>query len=1849
MDNEVFATALGRILGARNGLMHLVVPSEVSDAFIAAVVAAANQSKGQEFAFHVNASSTGLTEEITPERATELRSRESGAPADALIIAREGQFKELKSLEAFVIINPAVLFSGLAGVQMGSLTGIEVFEAIVDAALISLPDSSDAKKLDRSVQIECLNYVAKYLADAYKEYGNQDIGWKTAWWLHLRNLANRFANLIAVHNLGVDAGRYMFLAAGIPQPEQGQSNYGTPNGPRAFARRVRERWQTGEEAYLSCLEIERQAKGDGRLQTDERHPILELSWLDGFDTTVAELGHPMLAMSLHQASDEQSFEAWAQVDERYYFEDLNPELRGSLWKEIDHDTWQELPVLSIVDGDQWILVSKSHEISEGRLNFGKIQLKVDIPYEGYSTSSVELESRPKQLKCDLVRVFESDLGTCFEFDVSLVLPKKGSVKWRERPYSVNLRPRILAGETNPFGRDIDFQILVPLPNDVTYFVSLRKKNARKRKLVSLAERRIAVDFESGALESLDDDDRELSIDASDSLADIVIVGREDVLSVGDSTIELEEVPNKFQTIRSASAIKLFDGQTIRSGFNTGLLVSLDEKDERPLSPIFAAARDTLPTDSEDSTLVRELRNDVRGLCEADWLARYCEGDGIERGLPIAIAFQDNSDDVRADSFSIYGQGVQVLGSEIQLSTSPPQFDESRFDGFWRSFRALNLPRSCAGLDAHTSKWPSRIDLGLVTKDQVENYLGAYFSLLDSFRGSDDGKWVCYPFSVLVFDEKLGGYSGVLLSPLHPLRFAWHWSVQYTCREIAQNPSNSGLDPEVLLKFLDGANLPFFGPCPDGFDDFVALRLDAGVDELFASWSYLQNASPSSRQPINVSGVKFPAAPSSGLDRGGVAAAINDYLRVYPFVSELTINLHSQRKTQRSTELDRAVVGELVTLLNGRSGRLPGGIRVFDSKERLGPIPSKRQILSKVSTAVEKVNSSREDGDLRFPFEWATRDMANADIRFLEESLVRTTYRNSPELEATGAIPNLPITRLHVWSNISQERSFKSGFNPLLGESGDDDLPSFYDVLDVIERWNGGLEIWSQALTTSLQDNRVNWVVSGSSNLDPWLLSRILTTREKAQRVLWEWRPAHLPRRWRANGSSSISSRPYTVLASLTDDFRREVERSLEACLGRSSSELVDKMFEVLGAKGVGVTSLLSMGHQQSLGAVGFFLGFELGRAWEEDANEDEVRMVLPLDAVNPVFEALAPELITDERKKADLVLISAKIDRFGSYVIEFCPVEIKMHTPVETTHKFPSVESRGIKGALQQLENSRTVLGAAARVLSENNHSALVNSTIATLVEMGLAIGSTDTIDVTTKKSLLSAVASGQCKFCLGTSVLFWFERNGQGHGSDPFLFRRPLRSLNQEATIVFLDPSVLIDDSGFDTISRGQLLVQASKFISDPYNLGAKDVSSPSPQLSSSESNGSASSSSSAASFDVPELTDNEAWSGSRTLNDRKVADENGRTHDVDQGVDLDSRSKIGRDELDHRYEKMIETLASHNVTVFKPSTIEPYSEGPASVVYRFELSVGTEPQRAFGRTSVLKLALGLRADQDIRPEIDLGCVTFDVPKAESERYFVEAKSLWNVWKRPENELEAPIGIDQYNGIVVLNFSSPNSPHLLIGGTTGSGKSEALNTILTGMVRHYSENELRLLLVDPKGTELSGFEEFPHLLGEIGWDEHSALEQLDLAFNEMQLRYELFREVRARSLKEYNEISNRESLPWWVVVLDEYADLTSDPDVKKKIEGLLKRLAQKARAAGIHVIIATQKPSAEVINTVLRSNLPAQLALRVKSSTESRVIMDDVGAEMLNGKGDAFLKANGKLTRLQCAIVKNVQVTYSD
>jgi S-DNA-T family DNA segregation ATPase FtsK/SpoIIIE len=361
------------------------------------------------------------------------------------------------------------------------------------------------------------------------------------------------------------------------------------------------------------------------------------------------------------------------------------------------------------------------------------------------------------------------------------------------------------------------------------------------------------------------------------------------------------------------------------------------------------------------------------------------------------------------------------------------------------------------------------------------------------------------------------------------------------------------------------------------------------------------------------------------------------------------------------------------------------------------------------------------------------------------------------------------------------------------------------------------------------------------------------------------------------------------------------------------------------------------------------------------------------------------------------------------------------------------------------------------------------------------------------------------------------------------------------------------------------------------------------------------------------------------------EVAERSDRPSETEGGAGL------GEHELRSRYERLLDVLSEHRVSVVRPPG-DAWLEGPGFYVLRVVPRSGVTVDRVVNRVDEIALALRLEPGAKIRSSLDRGTIVFEVPKSSDERYPVDARELWSRCPVQLGRLEVPIGEDISGHPIQLEFSSPDSPHLLVAGTTGSGKSVALETILRGLCR-YPDQLVRLRLVDPKGTELLDFVDDSHTDGDIGMDAADTLTILEAAVAEMESRYRLMRPQRARSLADYNaSVPEPDRLPWIVIVLDEYADLTSDAEDKSRIEAQLRRLTQKARAAGIHVIAATQRPSADVVSTTIRSNFPAQLALRVKTATDSRIIMDEPGAETLAGQGDAFLRTARGITRLQVA-----------
>ena len=236
--------------------------------------------------------------------------------------------------------------------------------------------------------------------------------------------------------------------------------------------------------------------------------------------------------------------------------------------------------------------------------------------------------------------------------------------------------------------------------------------------------------------------------------------------------------------------------------------------------------------------------------------------------------------------------------------------------------------------------------------------------------------------------------------------------------------------------------------------------------------------------------------------------------------------------------------------------------------------------------------------------------------------------------------------------------------------------------------------------------------------------------------------------------------------------------------------------------------------------------------------------------------------------------------------------------------------------------------------------------------------------------------------------------------------------------------------------------------------------------------------------------------------------------------------------------------------------------------------------------------------------------------------------------------------GKDVAGEAVIANIAK--MPHVLIAGSTGSGKSVCINTIITSIIYNAKPSEVKLVMVDPKVVELSVYNGIPHLLIPVVTDPKKAAGALAWAVQEMDNRYNLFAEKGVRDLAGYNKAQEDENLgklPQIVIIIDELADLMMV--AAKDVEESICRLAQKARAAGMHLVIATQRPSVDVITGLIKANIPSRIAFAVSSQVDSRTILDQVGAEKLLGKGDMlyFPAGSAKPTRVQGAFVSDEEV----
>ncbi len=551
-------------------------------------------------------------------------------------------------------------------------------------------------------------------------------------------------------------------------------------------------------------------------------------------------------------------------------------------------------------------------------------------------------------------------------------------------------------------------------------------------------------------------------------------------------------------------------------------------------------------------------------------------------------------------------------------------------------------------------WLSGIDPSIIPARAIKRYTDAQRDLVLAAKGISpaDVFWATYPFSIIVVEGKPGASFGqllaVLLSPFHPARLNWAFSVAFAARH--------GRIDRSLLGLAEGWNIPYTGQSVNAAGQpipLVAIPTDPGPEQDFATWSALAVLEHSglANLPDAAAGLPLPWGGRTGINDKVVERAITDYLDAYPHLNSLEVDIRAVSPAPRSQEIDDAILRFVGTRTLPGVDKLGGSTRVWDSAYRLGDPPTRDNLFI-----------ARKGDESGGPFEWKIYDPSvvptEADVALVENSSVNLAIGKGA---TNGIIGAWPLRRFcpSTLANLMFDQNYAA--------SPGDDLLGLSSLLAVIE-YHGREKF--PALRAIPQINGLGigmgsrWEVLGTFNLDPSLLSSVVATgtRTSGKRLLWEWRPSWLIQ-GRAN-QDELAQRPYYVIARVPISLLK----ALEYRQGLTEEQGLEMLTE-LGYRGIGLASLQAAGGTQESAAAGFFYALRLlvpatnhpAPATWAAGNSMAISTVLPVDPITSLLAGLAGQEL---RRRADLLVVQIARPVDGSTRICFVPVEVKHHGQV---------------------------------------------------------------------------------------------------------------------------------------------------------------------------------------------------------------------------------------------------------------------------------------------------------------------------------------------------------------------------------------------------------------------------------------------------------------------------------------------------------------------------------------------------------------------------------------------------------
>ncbi|WP_336716275.1 hypothetical protein [Arthrobacter sp. USHLN218] len=1344
MTKELLANALGLCLARLNTLNAVYIPEGVSESAAAAIVHTANFRRPGKppFAILVSMEPEDLSDEcclrLTPQTAIQYRQDDRLA----VVVGRH------PDLASFVQAFREVLGQSYPGSAADAVSLEKVAAAALDGVLAGA-GAAAGRIWNRAQAEERLASCLSQLSLAHEALGQGTKGWNTYWFEHVNYGLNTLEKVLAARtDIDLDQlfAQYTYACFALPAPKSGVSlkNGDTAVG-KAIVEAVNSWWLDSAAIVTTAKQLAHHPDSNG-----EPHPVSELDWT-GFDRTLAAEDNHLIALLRHAASTD-AIDAFATLTEDQFFNPLGSASR--------------LSQLDVRDGK-----GRSLAASEDS-DKGPFVLRSEV--EASDTSGMLLRSEPVRVKIPTFAspshddVEASALTLCAtgqktEWSGHLELDRDGAL-WAvgrfirnagKAPHKITMGPvklTVRSSPVDPLVGIVDNSVsssfyLLPPSGPGLVFMAIKRGGALGRATY------VGPDtFEPDPEQAAEDSRFAGTFDDATSRFQILAWA-----SGNDEQAYMER--RALPLLRNREGI--FAAVLQPSGLDevtvNGATFELRTPQPKAAchSPVVAAATGQQISAERPAP---ETEESVRGVLES-LIARHADTSEWMRAHGHIVLPSDRDTPVadlhtEGDDALLMSPGIRAPWKAVTGVSVPPSLagsvEAERFREAWAALEIGETLQSGPTEITAVPEWPSRTSwrhLWLDKKEALGRYLDAYSDLIGRARDIGDPFgvfWATYPFSASVWDTvSTGKCQAVLLSPFHPLRLTWLAGVEATLWEARE--------ARYLAGTIEGWNFPLLGPRETSSGRMVAVPMDNGEDQVFLGWSMLVEASIDGHTPLKaptrLGNLPAPGSAASGLNATAAAAALRSYRNMNPHVSTLSIDLAAVGPTARLAEVDEAVLAAVEKWTQGKDAQLLGGARIWDSLHRGGEAP--REAVTRLVR-----------GSAGVPLTWSRYEpdaaaAKTSNIRLLQDSGVQLEVGSAGNGNL-GIVGMVPLRRFEAHqppSGSSQLSESRPALQPGAG------WEPFANALMLVERANSQPRISSRLFKALLVDGSADWSVSGEALMGPSAMASLVRNAGGGSQMLWEWRPPFLDP---SEDIPLLERRPFVSVARVPASFRQQIKTMLNKVHDRPvGEEAVNDLLGKLGARGVGLSALLSMGGTHAAGALGFYLAFSLMERLPVDGCE---QFVLPIDACDTFLKALASDSNHGgSTRRADLLVV-----RLDDEAITLIPIEIKFYG-LDASGPAPNLPQPGddtFKRALQQLDSTVGLLRRLQARWTDLNlqgniaERALWHNGLATLVEAGARLRPGTDEPSSELASRLQRLVDGNIPVKVGRPILTYFRHD---------------------------------------------------------------------------------------------------------------------------------------------------------------------------------------------------------------------------------------------------------------------------------------------------------------------------------------------------------------------------------------------------------------------------------------------------------------------------------------------------------